>query len=174
MIKKQIQTVAVKELWNKDTEGYIPVLLEIYNPDIRWDDDSFEQENMYLRVVNDSNNVKYNGKKYLASSFSFKPPEQNGTKTSSATLTLSAIDSRVVQLLRSVSLVCEVTVVSAFAKTGSSYVFYPLDKYKLLMKSATYSRITAELSLCVDEVWTMNVPRDIATKDRFPSVNVNE
>ena len=173
MIKKQIQTVAMEEIWKRNTDGYVPILLEIYNPDIKWNDNSLEQDNMYLRVINDSNNVKYGGHKYLACSFDFKPPEQDGTKTASASISVSAIDSRVVQMLRSISLVCDVTVTAAFAKNGTSYTFYPLDEYTLQMKSASYTRVSAELTLQADEEWTLNVPVDIATKDRFPSVNNN-
>lgn len=173
MIKKQIQTVAMDEIYKRNSDGYIPVLLDIYNPDIKWNDNSLEQDDMHLRVVADSNNVKYKGKRYLACKFEFKPPEQDGTKVGSASITLSALDTRVTQMLRMIDLVCEVDVVTAFAKNGSQYKFIPLDEYKMQMKSSTYSRTTANLVLSPDDVWSLNVPRDVATKDRFPSCNEN-
>ena len=66
---KNINAVALEELWKKDTDGHIPVLMEIFNPDIKWEDGSLEQENMYLRVIDDSNPVMYKGKRYLACKF---------------------------------------------------------------------------------------------------------
>ena len=179
---KNIQTVAMEELWNDSTDGHIPVLMEIFNPDIKWSDDNIEQENMYLRVIDDSNPVVYKGKKYIPCKFSYTPPEENGKNIGQATITLSAIDTRVVQLLRSCQVECDVTVVAAFAKkvvvneggtNTTTYKFYPLDELKVKMQSATYSRTTAQLNLVYKDVLKLNVPRNIATKNKTPSVNKN-
>ena len=66
-----IQTVAMEEIWKSQSDGYIPALLEIYNPDIKWNDDSLGQENCYLRVISDTNAVVYKEKKYLPCKFNF-------------------------------------------------------------------------------------------------------
>lgn len=173
MNEKTIQTVALEEIWKQNTDGYIPVLLEIYNPDLKWNDNSLEQENMYLRVIDDSNPVIYKGKRYLPCRFEYTPPEEDGKKLGQATINLSAIDTRVVQMLRSIELQCEVKVVAAFARNGSEYRFLPLDYLTAKMPTATYNRITASLSLINKDVLTLNVPRDVATKNTLPSVNQN-
>ena len=179
---KTIQTVAVEELWKDNTDGHIPVLMEIFNPDIKWEDNSLEQENMYLRVIDDSNPVVYRGKKYLPCKFTYTPPEENGKSVGGASITLSAIDSRVTQLLRSVEVECEVSVVAAFAKKTTvteggnevtTFKFLPLDELKSKMSSATYNKVTAQLSLAYKDVLKLNVPRNIATKDKLPSVNAD-
>ncbi len=180
---KNIQTVAMEELWKDDTDGHIPVLMEIFNPDIKWSDEKSEQENMYLRVIDDSNPVIYKGKKYLPCKFNYTPPEENGKNIGQASITLSAIDTRIVELLRSCQLECEVTVVAAFAKKvtvnenneeRTTYRFYPLDELKAKMQTASYSRTTAQLNLVYNDVLKLNVPRNIATKDKLPAVNANE
>ena len=178
MNDKNIQTIAMEEIWRQSTDGHIPVLLEIYNPDIRWDDGSLEQENMYLRVIDDSNPVTYKGKRYLPARFEFTPPEEDGKTVGQASITLSAIDSRVVQMLRSIELQCEVTVMAAFAKMASKegkviMKFYPLERLKAKIPSASYNRTTAQLTLVYKDVLKLNVPRDIATKNALPSVNAN-
>lgn len=178
MNEKNIQTIAMEEIWARTTDGHIPVLLEIYNPDIKWNDGSVEQENMYLRVIDDSNPVVYKGKKYLPASFEFTPPEEDGKTVGQASITLSAIDSRVVQMLRSIELQCEVTVMAAFAKLVSengktTFRFYPLDQIKTRMPSATYNRTTAQLSLVYKNALKLNIPRDKATKNQLPSVSEN-
>lgn len=178
MNEKNIQTIAMEEIWKQSTDGHIPVLLEIYNPDIRWDDGSLEQENMYLRVIDDSNPVTYKGKRYLPARFEFTPPEEDGKTVGQASITLSAIDSRVVQMLRSIELQCEVTVMAAFAKMASKdgkviMKFYPLEQLKAKIPSANYNRTTAQLTLVYKDVLKLNVPRDTATKNILPSVNAN-
>lgn len=177
MNEKNIQTIALEELWKQNTDGHLPVLLEIFNPDIKWGNDELEQENMYLRVIDDSNPVVYRGKKYIPARFNFTPPEENGKTIGNASIELSAIDSRVVQMLRSIELQCDVTVMAMFAKkvtsSGVTYRFLPLDNLKTKMNSATYNRTTAQLNLVFKDVLKLNVPRDKATKNQLPSVNVN-
>lgn len=177
---KTIQTVAMEEIWKDNVDGHIPVLMEIFNPDIKWEDGSLEQENMYLRVIDDSNPVIYRGKKFLPCKFTYTSPEENGKQIGQASITISAIDSRVTQLLRSVEVECEITVVAAYAKRTviqeggkeiTTYKFLPLDELKAKMASASYNRITAQLNLSYKDVLKLNVPRNIATKDKLPSVD---
>lgn len=173
MNEKPLQTLAVEELWKKNSDGYLPILLEIYNPDLKWGDNSLEQENMYLRVINDSNPVVYKEKKYIHARFEFTLPEEDGKTIGSASITLSAIDSRVVQMLRSIELQCEVNVMAAFAKNGSTFKFIPLENLKTKMPTASYNKITAQLNLVIKDVLKLNVPRDMATKEKLPSVDPN-
>ncbi len=170
---KNIQTIAMEEIWKQNTDGHIPVLLEIYNPDIKWNDGSLEQENMYLRVIDDTNPVIYHEKKYLPCRFEYTPPEEDGKKIGQASITLSAIDSRVVQMLRSIELQCEITVMASFVKHGTQYRFLPLDQLKGKIPSANYNRTTAQLNFVFKDVLQLNIPRDVATKNLLPSVESN-
>lgn len=171
MNSKNIETEALEEILKSHSEGHLPILMDIYNPDIVWGDNSLEQENMHLRVINDSNKVRYKGKIYIPCSFDFKAPEEDGKTMGNASINISAIDSRIVQLLRSIDLICEVTVIASFAKSGTVYQFYELAEYKFKMKNASYTRTSASLTLQSDDVWSLSVPRDTATKDRLPSYN---
>lgn len=178
MNQKVIETVALEELWKQDMDGHLPVLLEIFNPDIKWSDGSYDQQNMYLRVINDSNPIRYHDHTYLPASFQFTPPEENGKNVGQASITISAIDSRVVQMLRSVELQCEVTVVACYAKettqnNTTTYKFFPLDNINFKMNTASYNNTTAQLNLTFKDVMKLNVPRDKATKNILPSVNPN-
>lgn len=179
---KTINTIALEEIWKKDTDGHAPVLMEIFNPDIKWEDGSLEQENMYLRVIDDTNPVMYKGKKYLPCRFTYTPPEENGKTIGQASVQLSAIDTRVVQLLRSVEVPCQFSIVATFAKMTTvteegqertTFQFYPLDELTAKMQSATYNRVTAQLNIVAKDVLKLNVPRNVATKDKLPSVSAN-
>lgn len=164
----------MEELWKSRSDGFLPVLVEIYNPDLKWADGTLDQENMYLRVINDKKSVKYKGKTYVAGHFNYVPPEENGKSIGGASLEISALDYRVVQMLRSVEVPCEVTIVAGFAKEGNTYTFIPLENLTAKMSSASYNRTTARLELTVKDSLKLSIPRDVATQDKLPSVNTND
>lgn len=170
MNEKKIQTIAMEEIWKSQSDGYLPVLIDIYNPDIKWDDDSLGQENCHFRAISDTNAVVYKGKRYLPCSFNVKLPDEDGEKIGDATVTISSIDTRIIQLLRSIDMQCEVTLEAFFAKQGSKIKFLPLDSIKAAIPSASYNRTTATLRLEFKDVLQMNVPAEKATKDKVPSV----
>lgn len=182
MNEKVLQTVAMEEIWKSQSDGYIPALLEIYNPDIKWSDQSLGQENCYLRVISDTNAVMYKGKRYLPCRFTFTMPEEDGKKVGDAAVTISSIDSRIPYMLRSIELQCEVSVNAFFAKQtvtgqdGEEHTvirFLPLDSVKTVLPSATYNRSTANFRLVFKDVLQINIPAEVATQDRLPSVNEN-
>lgn len=173
MNEKNLQTVAMEEIWRSQSDGYLPALLEIYNPDIKWDDDSLGQDNCYFRIISDTNAVTYRGKRYLPCKFEFTMPEENGQKIGNASISISAIDTRVTQILRSIDMPCEVTISAYFAKKDNVIKFFPLDSLKTSLPSATYNRTVATFNLVFKDVMQLNIPADVATSDRLPSVNAN-
>ncbi|NCQ54620.1 DUF1833 domain-containing protein [Candidatus Parcubacteria bacterium] len=56
-----------------------------------------------IRVVNNNQDIIYDGDTYLATSFSFVPPEEEGESLSNAKLTISNIDRRFIALFRTIS-----------------------------------------------------------------------
>jgi len=176
---RNIQSYVLSELCKQRVNGYLPVLLEIYNEELVWGDNSYEQENMYLRVVNDSQAVKYQGKKYIPCAFEMTMPEEDGKTLKPISLTVSAIDSRMIQLLRMTALKSEVTIKSCFmketeetegGKTKTKYKFYPLANYKMKVKGANCTRVSATLTLEVEDILSLQASRDKATKDKFPAL----
>jgi len=174
MAKLDLRTVTMEEIWKSTSDGYIPALLEIYNPDIKWDDPSLEQENCYLRVISDTNSVIYKGKRYLPCKFTFTLPEETGQKIGEASIVISTIDSRVISILRSIELQCTVKITAFFAKEGSKYKFYYLDSFKATLPSVTYNRSTASFKVVFKDALQVNVPAETATKDKLPSVKEDE
>ncbi|MBO7715787.1 MAG: DUF1833 family protein [Methanobrevibacter sp.] len=170
MNEKNLQTVTMEEIWKSQSDGYLPCLLEIFNPDIKWSDNSQGQENTYLRVISDTNSVVYQGKRYLPCKFELTMPEEDGKKIGNATITISAIDSRIVQMLRSTEIQCEVNVKAFFAKKGNTFKFLPLDSIKAKMPSASYNRSTATFNLVFKDVLQVNVPSEMVTQDKVFSV----
>lgn len=174
MNEKHLQTVAMEELWKSQSDGYIPALLEIYNPDIKWTDESLGQDPCYLRVISDTNAVVYKGKRYLPCKFEYTPPEENGKKIGNASLTISSIDQRVPMILRSIDLQCEITINAYFSKVGSVVKFYPIDSLKAMGPTASYNKSTATFNLVFKDVSQLQIPTEEATSDKLPSVNEND
>lgn len=171
MNDKNLTTITMEEIWKSKSDGFIPALLEIYNPDIKWDDSNqFEQENCYLRVISNTESVIYKGKRYLPCKFDFTMPEENGQKIGNASLTISAIDSRVIELLRSIDISCEVTIKAFFAKKNNLVCFHPIDSLKSSAPTVSYDKTTAKFNLVFKDSLQINIPNAIATQDKLPSV----
>ena len=171
--------VTMSELWKEDIDGYLPVLMEIYNPDIAWTQDeidTYQQENSYLRLIADESRVIYKGNTYLPCAFDFTPPEIDGKKVGAAAISISALDSRVRVLLRSIKIPSEVRIVSLFAKTEKDnnsgkfiYQFAELQSTPFKMSSASSNKTTATFNLSFGKNMAQNIPFDVATPDRVPA-----
>lgn len=175
MVTKRIETIALTELFKKDIEGTLPILVEIYSPELVWGDDDENYEDGYLRLVSDNVAIKYkkNGedkaKTYLPSCISYKPPAENGKEIGSATISISAIDYRVIQMIRSITVRPQVTVVASFMKEGSKFYFAELNSRTFENSSVSWNKTAAEFTLVYDNVMKLQVPRDKATAQRFPA-----
>lgn len=77
---KNIENWTIKELFSQSTGGTIPILIDIQHEKIVWNDNSMDQENGHLRLINDSTPIVYQGKKYLSAYFAFKPPMEDGKR----------------------------------------------------------------------------------------------
>lgn len=171
-----LDVITINDLWQKNIDGYLPVLMEIYNPDISWSNDekaAYNQEDCYLRVIADDNKVIYKGKTYLPCSFTYNPPELDGKKVGGSSITISALDSRVKKMVRSISLPSEVTVVSMFAKVTREngniiYKYRELNSRPFKMNTASSNKTSATFNLVYGKNFGQNVPYDVATQDRVP------
>lgn len=173
-----LDVVTMKDLWDKDTDGYLPILLEIYNPDIVWTDKEKEvygQEDSYVRFIADDIKVVYKGHTYLPCTFEYKPPETDGAKIGTASITISALDVRVKQVIRSIMLPSEVTVVALFGKqtkdnsNGFIYKFVELNTLSFTMSTASANKTTVTFNLEYDRSLQQQVPYDMATQERVPA-----
>ena len=174
-----IDVVTMAELWKEDVDGYLPILMEIYNPDIKWTQeeiDAYHQENAYLRLIADESRVVYKGKTYLPCSFEFTPPEIDGKKVGAASISISALDSRAKLLLRTIKIPSDVRIVSLFAKTEKEessgkfiYHFAELQSTPFKMASASSTKTTATFNLTFGKNLAQKIPFDIATADRVPA-----
>ncbi len=177
-MKKNIDVLTMQDLWKEDRDSFLPILLEIYNPDIKWDSDEYEQEDCYLRVCSNDCKLKYKGKIWQPCAFNFTPPETDGQKIGSASISITALDARVKYLLRTIRVACTARIVAMFAKEEKDdssgkfiYKFIPLDTMEFEMSNATLSNTTATFSLSFKSYLQQNVPFDLASADRVSGVS---
>lgn len=176
-MKKNIDVITMNELWKADKDSFLPILLEIYNPDIKWENESYGQDNCYLRLIANDAKVIYKNKVWLPCGFQFTPPDTDGQKVGNASISISAIDARVRFLLRTIRTSCDVNITAMFAKvdledTGKFiYKFMPLDNLSFEMEGASSTNTTATFNLSFKSSLQKNVPYDVATADRVPGAN---
>lgn len=174
-----LDVLTLTELWKQDVDGYLPILMEIYNPDIVWSAEeiaAYEQEACYLRLIADESKVIYKNKTYLPCAFEFTSPEIDGKKVGSASISITALDSRVRKLLRTIQIPSDVKIVCMFAKiqkdgnTGKYvYKFTELNSTPFKMSTASSNKTTATFNLAFSKNLAQSIPYDVATPDRVPA-----
>lgn len=173
---KKIETVTIQELFNEATSGSFPILADICHDNIVWGDSVLGQENHHLRLINDPTRVVYNKHTYLPAHFVFNPPSEDGKKIGNASITVSAIDKRIIQVIRSINDIPPVLTIEAFfakkkTTTNELFIFSKLYSYEFSMISAQWDSVTAKWELVFDTTMQTNVPMDTANPLRCPAVN---
>lgn len=171
---------ALRDLYAKQSDMILPVMFEVYNPDITWSEKeqkNYGQTNNYIRFINSDMKVKYQGNTYLPCVFEYQMPESDGAKVGNANVTISALDGRIRRLLRSIKLPSTFKVVAIYAKikkdddTGGFYyyAFQEVNSISYQMLSASSNKATASFELYFDRSLSVNIPTIMATKDKVPS-----
>ena len=112
----------------------------------------------------------YEGKKYIPCYFSFEVPSEDGQKVGDTSITISAIDQRIIEIIRSIKSKPTATVIAAFAKINDTKImFSKLYHYRFDMSNANWDGITAKWNLTFDPMMKQNVPVDKATAQRCPA-----
>lgn len=180
---KNIDSITLEELFSSSTDGSIPILLDIIHDEITWSDEKDEsgkyndlsQEEGHLRLINSTTPVRYNGNKYLPSFFSYAAPSVDGKTVANTSITISAIDQRIVEVIRSIKSK-PICIIEAFYTKLSDYefMFHKLNHYEFEMSSVTWDESTAKWNLIFDPASQVNVPIDLATKFRAPNAEQEE
>ena len=169
-----IETTTLEELFASSTEGAIPILLDIQHDALFWDKDSegdIEQKNGHLRLINSSTGVKYKGERYYPCVFDFTPPSEDGTKISGASISISAIDQRIIKAIRSIPSPPKAFIEAFFSKiSDDEFVFSKLYHYEFKLTSADWDNTSAKWTMVFDPALELNVPTDLATITRCPSI----
>lgn len=169
---RTIEAVTFAELFKDYTDGSFPVLMDIYHEDITWSSDDTEQEQGHLRLINANYKVKYEGNIYQPAHFNFVAPSEDGKTIGSTSVSISAIDRRIVEVIRGINSKPAASIVAVFAKTdNNSVIFSKLSQYEFEMTNVSWNGVSATWNLIFDPTASLNVPRDLATSVRCPGIN---
>lgn len=171
---KNIEAITLEELFKQDSPTSINILVKIKHPDIIWKDgtEGGQQKNGQLCLINGTIPVMYKGEKYYPSCFSFEQPTEDGTKIGNTNITVSAIDQRIVEIIRSIKSnpIAEIVAVFNFVDTEHTKVrFSQLYNYEFEMSNAQWDGVTAKWNLTFDPAMQQNIPMDKAVESRCPS-----
>lgn len=176
---KSFEQATIEELLAEKTDGSFPVLIDIQHDDIVWAENTNsytgDQENGHLRLINANYSVMYKGDnseahRYLPCAFTFTLPEENGKKVGTTSIQISAIDKRIIEVIRSVSTKPKAVIEAFFVRNDNSITFSKLYKYQFEMDSVSWDGVSAKWNLVFDPTMQLNIPRDLATQTRCPAV----
>lgn len=176
--RRNINTQTFDDFSQRGLEGFLPVLVDIRHPGITWNDSV--QQNGHLRLVNDTKGMMYKGndtepKYYAPCNFQFKLPKEDGKTKSKASITISALDSRIIEVIRSIEEDLTCRIVGMYSKITSAdgkvkYVFSKMYSRKFEMSNVSWNGVTAEWELEPDSIADINAPKDKGSLFRFPSL----
>lgn len=183
MPSRNISRKTFNSMTQKSENALLPILIDIKHPGIKWDDESqttYKQTDGHLRLISNSRGVMYKGnditpKWYAPCEFSFKRPKEDGKTKSKASISISCIDSRLIEVIRLIkedltcSIVALYTVVESENET-EQYIFSKIYGKDFELGSVSWDGITAQWELDPDSTMDLSVPRDKGSSFRIPSV----
>ena len=181
--QRGISTVVAEEAAERNSPTFLPVLIDIKHPAITWGDSDEEQTDGHLRLVNDTVGIKYKGNDaerhyYAPCNFSITMPKEDGKKKSNAKISVSCIDQRMVEVIRSIDENLTCSIVAFYGKKTNdngtvSYIFSKLAGKDFEMSDVSWEGTTAQWTLDPDKIMALNIPRDKGSIFRNPSVMSN-
>lgn len=172
---KLYDVITLKELFSSSTAGNIPILLDVQHDDLVWEDEGYGQENGHLRLINSTTAVMYAGHKYLPGFFQYTLPSEDGSKISNTSITISAIDGRVIEMIRKIYSPPKAVVEAYFSMIGETeFVFRKLNHYEFQMNDVQWNEQTAKWNLEFDPTLQLSIPVDKGTISRCPSAFVEK
>lgn len=169
-MSKNIEAATLEELYAQNTDGFLPILVEIQDDNIIWQTKDAYDEDGYLRLVSGNIPVMFEGKKYRPAVFVFEPPSEDGKKVGNTNITISAVDRKVVEIIEQIETKPNVRIVAAYCKTNDEeIIFSKIYHYNFTMGSVQWDGVTAKWQLTFDTAMEQNAPVDLATEARCPA-----
>lgn len=173
----------------KSDSAFIPVLLDIKHNGIVWNYPESEdpevlklrQQDGHIRFISDVRGVIYKGDDdkpyyYAPCNFSVKLPKEDGKTKSTASISISCIDNRIIEIIRSIEedLTCQVIAMYAKIKNEDDKVKYAFSKLygkEFTMGQVSWDGITANWTLDPDLISDLSTPRKMGSQFNLPSIS---
>jgi hypothetical protein len=153
-----LSSYAQRQIAQQRTVASIPFLIKITHP-----------EYPPMLYANSSTNITYNGEVYNAATFSIQPPDRDGAKMGTATLTISAIDQVWVEKIRATQKPAKLQFIAIIVyNEGSISGVEPLDENCFTLRVANWNEISITWSMIFDENQSIMVPSDKCNAQTTP------
>lgn len=151
----------LQQIYRLTSEGSFPAFLEIYHPEI---------DGGVWRLVNYRTDLVYNGNTYSAAIFTFTPPKYSDKQINNATISISAIDQSVIELIRKLSSRASAKIVAGFYFEGGDLTIDPIEEWEFKLSSVNWTEISATWELLYDDRLDIQVPTDKMSAQKCPGV----
>lgn len=164
----------IEELHKRNSSGSLPILIDVQHDKIVWGQKYLQTgkyENGHIRLINDTRGVIYKGQWYFPSAFNYSAPSDDGKIEAKASVTVTAIDKSFRTTIDNMDEGGTATITTVFEKISTDeVVFTPIKTLVFEISDVTWDKLTAKWTLARDPVSTINIPRDLGTIQRCPSV----
>lgn len=177
--QKNIESSVIDELSQRNSALFMPILIDIRHSGIIWQEGS-NQKNGHLRLVCNTEAIRYKGDDDIAylyepCTFIYKAPKEDGKTKGTASITISCIDSRIIEIIRGITegLTCKVVALFTKVKDENNEVNYTFSKFygkTFELGSVSWSGDTAQWALEQDSTLSISYPKDKGSRFRCPSV----
>lgn len=168
----KIEQITLKELFGSATDGNFPILIDIQHDAL---DLGNGQEAGHLRAINNNTAVIFKGWQYIPSSFQVTQPSEDGQKIGGTSLSISAIDQKIISTIRKLRTPPIAIIEYFFAKLDEDrFLFSKLGHYEFTMSGVTWDEKAAKWTLIFDPIMQTAVPKALGTNARCPSVTQDD
>jgi len=152
---------ALQQMYRLRTNAQFPALIEITHADI---------PGGVIRLVNSDENMTYLGYVYLASCFKYTPPKYNDKKMGDGSITISAIDSEIILVIRNLFGRAKAVVTASFYYDNGAILFEPIEEWKFDLASVSWDGSAATWQMKYDTRMDIVTPCDKMTAQKCPGV----
>lgn len=154
---------ALQQMYRLSTSAMFPALL-----DITYVEDSVTK---HLRLVNNDEDMVYDGNTYSWASFKYTPPSYSDKKIGDGTISISSVDQSIVSIIRGISTRATASVVAAFYydEAGTLY-FEGIEEWVFELSQVNWNGAVATWTMEYDNRMSIRVPCDKMTAQKCPGV----
>ena len=155
---------ALREIYRLETSAMFPALLKI-----SYTIDSVPGQ---LRLVNNTEDMVFEGETFTAASFKYTAPKQTDKKIGNGSLSISCANQKVIEIIRSmpVGYRAQAEIVAAFYYDQGTVVFEGLEEWKFALTKVTWDEIVATWQMEYDNRMSLLVPCDKMTAQKCPGI----
>lgn len=150
-------SITYKDLSKKFLAGSTPILIEISHKDL--------SDHIYLTDNNKA--IEFEGNTYLPSTIKAQLPENSSETTGSARVSISAVDQRMTELVRSISTPPTLKIVACYYENG---IISKLDGYVFSLTNITINSISMSADLTNDLMLDYSFPNGESNSITTPGI----